>query len=57
MVRVAYTAGYSGDDIAGVVIDIIVKAMIAIGAFATLVGLAVVYRFFKGEKLLPSKFL
>jgi len=53
----AYTAGYSGDDIAGVVIDIIVKAMIAIGAFATLVGLAIVYRFFKGEKLLPHKFL
>ena len=53
----AYTAGYSGDDIAGVVIDIIVKAMIAIGAFATLVGLAIEYRFFKGEKLLPHKFL
>jgi len=53
----AYEAGYTGDDIAAVVIDILVKVFVGVGLFATLIGLAIVYRFFKGEKLLPSKII
>jgi hypothetical protein len=43
----AYSATYSADDVSGATIDGVVKFVIAIAGFATLIGLIILYGWFR----------
>jgi hypothetical protein len=48
----AYNATYTADDTSAVVIDGLSKILVAAIAFAALIGLVMVWRFFKGKKVM-----
>ena len=47
----AYSASYSGSDLASIVIDIIGSVAVQAVAFASLIGLLLVWNYFKSGKL------
>jgi hypothetical protein len=47
----AYNTTYSADDISEATIDGVVKFVIAIAGFATLIGLVMLYGYFKKKAL------
>ena len=43
----AYNVTFTGDDLSNVMVDGVVKVAIAIGSFATILGLFIIYLYFK----------